>query len=140
MLTFLSQFHWILNTFLSRVGGRGGGYQAICGTLLPFREISFKLSNPRERERIEFKIVSPVNRDSNRVQDSILKDPWGAQHNMFFTGSCLQCLLYTIPSTHSVILLDFIICFTLYATKIAEKKCSKFPKYNRDKIDFHSWA
>jgi len=52
-----------------------------------------------ERERIQFKIVSPVNRDSNRVQDRILKEPWGAQHNMFFTGSCLQCLLYTFPYT-----------------------------------------
>ena len=52
-----------------------------------------------ERDRIQFKIVSPVNRDSNRVQDRILKEPWGAQHNMFFTGSCLQCLLYTFPYT-----------------------------------------
>ena len=75
MLTFLSQFHTTQYFFVQSRGEGGGIYQAICGTLLPFREISFKLSNPRERERIEFKIVSPVNRDSNRVQDSILKDP-----------------------------------------------------------------
>ena len=93
-------WHYYLS-FYTRYFFQGTGvgvYQAIGDILLSFRGIPFKLSNLRERER-EFKIVSPVNRDSNRVQDRILKEPWGAQHNMFFTGSCLQCLLYTFPYT-----------------------------------------